>query len=448
MIRARTIIRWAVRLLLLAVALALPWAARLPDLLAKIWPDLGPPTVLARVLPGLSPLVVFMSSLAQQSWYLGLFWAAPAVLLLLLGFWKGRFFCRWICPAGTVYSIPARLSAKKNFLKVRLNAYLFWIIVFASLVGAPLALFLDPLSTFSRIGPLLTGTYTIASLILGLLVPLILVLGLIQPMIWCAYVCPLGYLFELCHRIPRRGPKQSFNLSRRHIVTGLFVGLPLGSMAREFLFAKTAYKTAPILPPGAKDMDTFASACVRCYACVDVCPSKVIRVGFHLDRALGQLFQPEMEYFDSEDAPDYGYCPEWCNECSSVCPAGALRPLTWDEKWHRQIGVAKIIREACLAWEDGEDCVVCQEVCPYQAIEFDKGEGKKDVARPVVKEDLCRGCGACYSKCPAIRVGKAIVISGVERQKQLPDEEPEVPASGPASDKAATAPVTYRSIAG
>ncbi len=294
MIRARTIIRWAVRLLLLAVALALPWAARLPAVLAEIWPDLSPPTVLARVLPALSPLVAFMSSLAQRSWYLGLFWAAPAVLLLLLGFWRGRFFCRWICPAGTLYSIPSRWSRKKNILKTRLNAYLFWIIVFASLVGAPLALFLDPLSTFSRIGPLLTGPYPVASLILGLLVPLILLLGLIQPMIWCAWICPLGYLFELCHRIPRRGPKESFSRSRRHIVAGLFVGLPLGSMAREFLFAKAAYETAPILPPGAKDLDTFASACTRCYACVDVCPAKVIRVGFHLDRAVGQLFQPEV----------------------------------------------------------------------------------------------------------------------------------------------------------
>lgn len=442
MIRAGTIIRWAVRLLLLALALALPWGAPLPAVLAKVWPgDASPsPAVLARALPALSPLVAFMSSLAQQSWYLGLFWAAPPALLLLLGFWKGRLFCRWICPAGTVYSIPARWSRRKHILRIRLNAYIFWIIVFASLVGAPLALFLDPLSTFSRIGPLLTGTYTIASLIPALLVPLVLVLGVIQPMIWCAYICPLGYLFELCHRIPRRGPKESFSRSRRQILTGLFVGLPVAGLARKLLFARSAYKNAPILPPGAGDLETFASACVRCYACVDVCPSKVIRVGFHLDRAVGQLFQPEMEYFDSEDTPDCGYCPEWCNACSRVCPAGALAALSFDQKWHRQLGVAKIIREACLAWEDDEDCSVCQEVCPYQAIEFDKDEGKKGVAKPVVKEDLCRGCGACYSKCPAIREGKAIVMSGVERQKQLPDEDAQAPASAPASDQATTRP--------
>ena len=440
MIRAGTIIRWAVRLLLLAVALLLLWGTPLHALLARIWPGETPPSaaVLDRALPAVSPLVAFMSSVAQKSWYLGLFWAAPPVLLLLLGFWKGRFFCRWICPAGTVYSIPERWSRKKKILKVHLNAYLFWIIVFASLVGAPLALFLDPLSTFSRIGPVLTGAYTIASLVPGLLVPLILVLVLIQPMIWCAYVCPLGYLFGLCHRIPRRGPRETFSRSRRQIVTGLFVGLPLGALARKLLFAKSSYKIAPILPPGAKDLETFASACVRCYACVDVCPTKVIRVGFHLDRAVGQLFQPEVEYFDSEEAPDCGYCPEPCNECSDVCPAGALSPLTFDQKWHRQIGVAKIIREACLAWEDGEDCVVCQEVCSYQAIESKKNE--KGVPQPVVKEDVCRGCGACYSKCPAIREGKAIVISGVEQQKQLPDEDTKAPTSAPASDQAATRP--------
>ncbi len=401
--------------MLLAVALVLLWTGPLP-------------AAAARVVPGLSPLVVFMSSVALQRGYLGLLWVAPPAALLLLGFWKGRLFCRWMCPAGTVYAIPARLSAKKNFLKVRLNAYLFWIIVVASLVWVPLVLFLDPLSTFSRIGPLLTGTYTIASLIPGLIVPLILLLGVIQPMIWCAYICPLGYLLELCHAVGRR-PVETFNRTRRQIIGGIVMGLPAGLLAREFLLTRSSYQNAPILPPGAKDLETFASLCTRCYACVDACPAKVIRVRFNLDRAVGQLFQPEIEYFDSEDNPDFGYCPEPCNECSGVCPTGALSELTFQQKWHRKIGVAEIIREACLAWEDGEDCVVCQEVCSYLAIE--SGKGDKGVPRPIVNKSLCRGCGICYSKCPAIRDGKAIIMLGVERQEQLPGEELEIAAAGP-----------------
>jgi len=127
---AGRVVRWAVRILLLLAALLLAIG--------------GPvPSVLARVVPGLSPLVAAASAVAQRRWYLGLFWAGPPVALLAMGFWKGRWFCRWICPAGTIYSIPARWSLNKSLLKLPLNAYLFWTIVFASLVGAPLLLLLD-----------------------------------------------------------------------------------------------------------------------------------------------------------------------------------------------------------------------------------------------------------------------------------------------------------------
>jgi len=402
------IIRWAVRILFLVLALLLSLGGPIPG-------------VLARFLPAMSPLVGLASSLSQRRWYLGFFWAVPPLLMLLVAFWKGRFFCRWACPAGTLYSLPARWSRKKVLLTRRLNAYFFWTIVFASLVGAPLLLFLDPLSTFNRITPLLTGTYTIASLVPGLLLPLFLVLGFFQPMIWCAYLCPLGYLFELCPSVRRQGPAATFSRSRRQIVAGLLIGAPLAALTRRFLLAKPGCEQPPILPPGARDMETFASACTRCYACVDVCPTGIIQVRFSADRALGQFFQPEIRYFDREDAPDLGYCPEPCNECSRVCPAGALSPLTFDQKWRRQIGVAKVIREACLAWEDGEECMVCVEYCPYQAIEMETS--KAGVLQPVVIEDLCRGCGTCQSKCPAIRAGKAIIVSGVREQKQLKDED-------------------------
>ena len=382
----------------------------------------GPiPRVLVRALPGLSPLVAATSSIAQRRWYLAWFWAVPPAAVLLMAVWRGRFFCRWLCPAGTVYSLPARWSLKKPLLKIRLNAYLFWTILFSSLVGVPLAASLDPLSTFNRLTPLLTGTYTIASLVPGLLVPLFLVLGVFQPMIWCAHVCPLGYLLEFSRSVRRR-PIQTLKRDRRGIVAGLLLGVPLAALTRKFLLAKDTYKAAPVLPPGAKDMESCAAACTRCYACVNACPTDLIRVGFGVDRAIGQVFQPEVRPFNDEDRPEFGYCPEWCNRCTQVCPAGALTPLAFAEKWHLQIGVAKITREACLAWEDGEECMVCQEVCPYLAIDSDWSED--DVARPVVNEEICRGCGSCLSKCPAIREGEAIVVVGVPHQQHVAAEDP------------------------
>ncbi len=62
--------------------------------------------------------------------------------------------------------------------------------------------------------------------------------------------------------------------------------------------------------------------------------------------------------------------------------------------------------------------MVCQEYCPYKAIEASYTEA--GLPRPVVNPQVCRGCGACQNQCPAIRAGKAIIVHGVERQKVLP----------------------------
>ena len=55
-------------------------------------------------------------------------------------------------------------------------------------------------------------------------------------------------------------------------------------------------------------------------------------------------------------------------------------------------------------------CGVCQEVCPFSAIEV---EAKEKVA--VVNEALCKGCGVCASSC---RSG-ALDIGGVSDQQTL-----------------------------
>jgi len=60
--------------------------------------------------------------------------------------------------------------------------------------------------------------------------------------------------------------------------------------------------------------------------------------------------------------------------------------------------------------------MVCDEYCPYNAIET---VWKGDVACPVVNQDLCRGCGACESACPAFRAGKAIFVYATKPQALL-----------------------------
>ena len=145
-----------------------------------------------RIIPALSPLTLIAESIAQRSWYTGLFWTLPPLTVLALAVWKGRFFCQWLCPLGTIYALPQKISLKKKILPVRSNALLFWVVISASALGLPALLFLDPLSTFNRMGAW-------PAWIPGLLVPLFLMLSFFQPQVWCTHLCPLGYFFDLAN---------------------------------------------------------------------------------------------------------------------------------------------------------------------------------------------------------------------------------------------------------
>ncbi|MFC1467764.1 4Fe-4S dicluster domain-containing protein [Verrucomicrobiota bacterium] len=394
---AKNTVRWWVRgsLLLLSAGLVvggpfIPW--------------------LAKVIPALSPLTAISASLAHRAWYATLFWTLPAVLALGLALWKGRLFCRCICPLGTLYAAGSIKSLKKKILPVRLNGFLFWLIIFASVVGLPLLLFLDPLSTFTRVGAMSNFAHW-ASWVPGLLIPVMLLLGLFQPLIWCTHLCPLGYLFETV-KIRKLTP-QKLNQTRREMIVGGLLGIPLALLLKN----KARAVNAPVLPPGATDLDNFSATCKRCYACVHVCPTKVITVRKSAD-GLAELCLPELNYDQNEDS----YCEEFCNACSQACPTGAIRPLTEEAKRMRKIGTARVIRDACLGWHEKQECMACDEFCPYNAIEahYGKGHGRgARVPKPVVNPHKCRGCGACQAICPAIRMGKAIVVDPMGKQGKV-----------------------------
>lgn len=372
-------LRFGVRLLLLAAALFFIIGGPLP-----VWME--------RIVPALSPLTLLSESVAQRVWYIGLFWALPPLAVLLLAVFKGRFFCQWLCPLGTLYSLPQKISLRKKVLPIRLNALIFWIILTSSIFGLPALLFLDPLSTVSRL-----GAWT--AWIPGLLVPAFLLLSFLQPQVWCTHLCPLGYFFDLSNL---KNTPRVFNRDRRQFLAGIGIG---GAAAA---ILPTIGKSEPgksVLPPGATEQ--FAETCTRCYACISACPAGIIRV--KADGGLRELHMPEL-YFDK------GGCEEFCNLCSQVCPTGAIRRLTQDQKWRTQIGIARVEKEKCLAWADDEYCMVCDEFCPYSAI---KAIERGDVNCPEVDPEICRGCGACESACPAMRAGKAIFIHPLKPQQAI-----------------------------
>jgi len=161
-------------------------------------------------------------------------------------------------------------------------------------------------------------------------------------------------------------------------------------------------------PPGARET-AFLSTCIRCGACVKVCPTNALQPG---SSSLGMegMWAPAL-------APRLGFCDYSCNACGHVCPTGAIPLLTLEEKRKKVLGVAYIDKNRCLPWADNRNCIVCEEMCPVspKAIVLDDepvldDQGlKATLRRPRVIRDLCIGCGICEYQCPlngaaAIRV--------------------------------------------
>lgn len=410
--------RWSVRILILFAACVLLFPGNLPRWISGFAPsflenDFGEvilfPPPGARIVPHSSPLVYIESVIAGRSFYAGFLWSIVPFLFLLLAMWKGRFFCKWICPLGTIYGMASSIGMKKTVWKHRISGYIFWICFFSALLGIPLFLWTDPLSTFNRMGLFVKGVFTLAALVPAGIIVFFFILSFFQPVIWCSHFCPLGYFLGI---LKLKGPslKNRFNSRRREILVGIIGGVAGFSAMKVLASGRKKEKNYPVLPPGAVAADDFASLCIRCYACVNVCPTRILGVDFPKDGEVLRWFEPEMN-------PERGVCDQYCNNCvDNVCPVGAIGFLSVEEKQKRQIGIAEVTRSTCLGWAFGEHCMVCDEYCPYGAIDND--ESKEGIPRPVVKPDVCRGCGACQNVCPA-KGAPAIVVKGLKAQKTI-----------------------------
>lgn len=393
--RARTALRWTTRLLVLAAAVLLACA--------------GPaPAWLGRVLPGLSPLVTFSAALAHRDWFVGLFWALPPLAMLALALLRGRLFCRWICPLGTLQAGVARVGARRQIITRPVRAFLFWMILSASALGAPIVLLLDPLSSTYRLLTVAQGVAGWAAWVPGLLVPVILILGLAQPMLWCSRCCPLGYLLELV-QVRRAEPGGRFARDRRQMIGGGVAGLCLAVAAPRLPTPRRALGMVPVLPPGSRAASHFGGSCSRCGACVDVCPTRIIRMRWSVSQTASQWFEPELDF-------DQGVCDPSCVACSETCPTGSIVPVEPADKRAVVIGEARVVPEACLPFHEGIACTVCFNRCPLDAIEMVAGPGA--LAVPSVDLARCNGCGYCEHYCPAW-AGRGVVVDGVPTQRRL-----------------------------
>jgi len=206
----------------------------------------------------------------------------------------------------------------------------------------------------------------------------------------CDQVCPteaVSFAFE-------KAPEQrfEFNPSRRGLILAAMGGLAAGLSGGTAAARKTTDGFL-LRPPGALVEKDFLDICLRCGECMKVCPTNALQPA-GLQAGFEGMFTPAL-------TPRIGACEERCNLCGQVCPTGAIRKLPLEEKQYAVIGNAVIERNRCIAWEQLKVCLICDEVCPYDAIEFKMvSDEKGTLQRPFVVEDKCVGCGQCEYGCP------------------------------------------------
>ena len=240
----------------------------------------------------------------------------------------------------------------------------------------------------------------------------------------CGGVCPKsGITFSFLPPQPDAAAvPRELHLTRRGLLGALVAGTacvplarlkPFSRMGEEEGLAPLGLDAHFLRPPGALPETDFLRLCVRCGECFGICPQNALHPAL-FQAGLEALWTPTL-------VPRIGYCDPACTLCSSVCPTGALKPLTPLLKpTAGRPGTAAFDRSRCIPWARGTPCGVCEEMCPVspKAIEIrvvrvHNAEGEMvDVPAPVMRLDRCIGCGLCENKCPvegqsAVRVNRA-----------------------------------------
>ena len=374
------------------------------------------PAWLAAVLPSLSPFTALLAVAAGAAGALLLGAAAVAAACVFFP----RFFCRWLCPAGSCRdALTGWVPRRKWVGRVpQAGVWLVFVGAGAALAGYPLFGWLDPLVIFN-------AAFGVARKHLGLWdwlaaagLPLLLLLEMIAPGLWCGRLCPLGATQDVLRLLGRAGAPGQAGAAAEQGVPGckppvigsasrrVFLGLGLGAGYRLAVPPARGEPAGVIRPPASGRSARFTRLCVRCGNCVRACPNGIIRFG-GTGAGWAGVLAPEVSF-------EWDYCPASCTACGQVCPTGAIPRFDKAGKFTVPMGCAEVDMQSCLLGE-GRECGACAGACPHEALElaWDKVEM---VSRVVVNTKACTGCGYCEYVCPSSP--KAIRVKALRRPRQ------------------------------
>ncbi len=365
------------------------------------WGFFGLAIVLALPLPlksltGLflwvSPYMFLLAFLSQKS----LVWLnALGVIALAIIFFRKRWVCRYICPAGAVCDLASEIGrsrGRRKPLRLSLNKYLAIFSLILALFGIPVFFFTDPFNIIHMSFEVFRTGTGIHSLVKATGIIFIILLSMVLPHSWCSSICPLGGLQLLVYDLKNTFRKPLFPIkvgpkSRRLFLAGI-AGVVAGAMIPRQLFAG---QKKFIRPPFSLPDPEFNIVCARCGNCSAVCPTRIISPSADI-RAIESFLTPSIDFSES-------YCLPECKLCGNVCPSGAIQRFSLEDKKDHIMASAVIDVDDCLL-QQLKECDLCRYHCKYDAIEIAR-TGHDQIKLPRVIENKCTGCGACKIICPA-----------------------------------------------
>ena len=354
-------------------------------------------------------LTPFQTGLARDwhqipAWHAGHFVSlALFVTVLALGFLQPRFWCKYVCPTGAIFSLS-------NLFRVTERK------VQQACVECGKCVEVCPFDAIAPDFNTRTSDCTFCQT--------------------CGGVCPVQAIqfagrwartegneqddaytpkpiVDQSPTLPRRG----FLARAGGILGGVAGGLGFALAAR--LFAGDPGRSggrAIVRPPGSVPEPDFLRLCIRCGECYQACPNNVLQP-LGLSRGLDNLWTPQV-------VAEWSGCEPSCSNCGQVCPTGAIRALPLAEKRVARLGLAVVDPQTCLPHAGREACQLCVDECRlagYDAFEFIRVGTELDAAgepiegsgflAPTVRAEKCVGCGLCQTRCHRINVTSKCLLT-------------------------------------